>query len=320
MSSTLTGPRHVILDHELLGRLDPTSPRQEWVNLFQRTGLLSIDPQLAPSPIREVLLTLAAWPTADASQPVMERNKQAILLFAAGMVFAAGHGFFFSSQYPILHIVPLTLWAIAAWLVFGRTSQRDTTGQEREQRYAARAHAALRAMISRSFVIAVGDTIIEATPHLSWIEARLESLRNADIHHTRRAEELQAALHQVQSLNQRMGRPTHDAETAQIEASIAQEHASRRRIQELILAFRQRRTAYEQKVEELRIVATRRALSEQVDSLHAEAEASARALAEVEVDVISAEAEIRSLGDAILQEDHQVRAILEVVAMQRRPG
>jgi hypothetical protein len=188
-------------------------------------------------------------------------------------------------------------------------------------RSAERATRALRRLLSRTFVQAAGEHVVENTPHRAYLQIRLEeidvALRAAD----GRLAELAQVRERIRDANVRVGRAPDDVETARLDAAMTQQTGLRERVSAVRDLLAERLTDLDTHLERLRALAERRALSEQVSRLTEEGGARdplGMVAAAVEIDVAEIEGRIDGLALEAGHADLRLRSLLEVVGATRR--
>ncbi len=313
----------IVVDHELLSRLGPAAPAAEWVRALKRTGLWELDglDGAAGKELAEVRAAVAAGlvavppddtPLLPARWTPQHLNAAigSVALIALGVALVAGSPGWLAMALAVglaialqALLVPATrprVLAPASWPV-------------------ERATLALRRFLSRTFVTAAGDRIVENTPHRAYLELRLEELDRALRVADGRLAEIREVRARIVDANVRMGRAAEDVETSRLTAAIAEQEAARARVEGVRALLATRLADLEVQLDRLRVVVERQALSERVSRLvdaGARQDPVERVAADVEVDVAEIEGRVRSLALEAGDADARLRAVLEVVSVR----
>lgn len=282
MSDSNVGPARLVLDHELLWRLDPTDPPAEWERTLRRAGLwtLAQAENQHGRQVRELVATVEAW-----SAECRERESFAAEAWAALSILAG-------SRQP----------------------------GERARRLARRAHRLLRSVLGRTFIEIHGEVLVENVPHRDYLLLRIGEVEAAAAACRARADEMTRTRDGIRVANARLGRQAHDAETERLDEAIRLESVQAERVDAILLDLRARLARLEAELETARMYAERRALSERASRLteSPSANAAMRVASEIEVDVATIEAEVAGVLSGAREEDARLRAVLEVVGAGRR--
>ncbi len=282
MSDSAVGPARLVLDHELLWRLDPTDPPAEWERTLRRAGLwtLAQAENEHGRQVRELVATVEAW-----SAECRERES----------------------------------FAAEAWAALSRLAG-SRHPDERSRRLARRAHRLLRNVLGRTFIEIHGEVLVENVPHRDYLLLRISEVEAAAAACRARADEMARTRDGIRVANARLGRDSHDAETDRLDGAIRLERVQAERVDAILLDLRGRLARLEAELETARMYAERRALSERASRLteSPSANAAMRVASEIEVDVATIEAEVAGVLSGAREEDARLRAVLEVVGAGRR--
>jgi len=310
--------RRIVVDHALLSRLGPESPRAEWARTLKRAGVSDLD-GLDGEPgerLAAVHAAMRSWPGGAGPSrafalgwPTVAALGASLALTVLGLfVFQGGGGFF---------VLFATFPTIRMW-----QTARDTKRAGRpDPVHGARAATALRRFLACSFVAPAGDLLVENTPHRAYLELRLDEVARAARGTEGRLAELRALRARIADTNTRMGRTAEDVETRRLTTAIEEQEATRARVEGVRRLLAERLARFDAELERLRVVVERQVLSERVsrftgpDTREAPA---ARVAAEVEVEVAEIEARVRELALETGNADARLRAVLEVVGVGAR--
>jgi len=282
VSDSGSAPARLVLDHELLWRLDPTDAPAEWERSLRRAGLwtLAQGENEHGRQVRELVATVEAW-----SAECRERET-------------------FASE---------------AWAAIARLAGSRHPG-ERAQRLARRAHRLLRAVLGRTFIEIHGEMLVENVPHRDYLLLRIAEVEAAGAACRARADEMTRTRDGIRVANRKLGRDELDPETERLDAAIGAESGQAERVDGILADLRARLARLEAELETARMYAERRALSERAARLTESpaANAAMKVASEIEVDVASIEAEVAGVLSGAREEDARLRAVLEVVGAGRR--
>ena len=324
VSDVVPAPSHLVLDHELLWRLDESVAPAEWERVMRRTGLWRLAP-LAPAEGR-----LPGEP-GDTSRLVSElvRTVQAWSLRPAPVVpSAAAHwaasGAFLTGGAAVVLLVPVpanvVLLGVLVVAAAGVYAASRVPEEERppESRRAVRL---LRQLLGRTFIEMHGETIVENLPHRDYLQLRIREIDAARASCERRAAEMTRTLDGIRLSNARLGRDPDDAETENLVRSIEAQRLLGNRIEAVHVDLVSRLDRFDGELDRLRAIAERRALSERAARLTdgASVEESLRVASDIEVDVATIEAEVAGLIEVARSDDARLRSVLEVIGASR-PG
>ncbi|MFN7143257.1 MAG: hypothetical protein ACK4YP_05730 [Myxococcota bacterium] len=217
----------VVVDHELLSRLGPHTPRAEWERTLKRTGLWDLEGLEGTEgrDLAEVRAALGEPDPAPAAAPAERWTRAAPALRATAQCLAVLALILWVATGPtaaLLLAVAAACW-VAAWMAPPAPETAETPAGERATR-------ALRRFLSHSFVAAAGDRIVENTPHRAYLELRLDEVDRALRVVEGQIEELREVRMRVAQANVRIGRPAEDVETARLTAAIKEKEATRERV------------------------------------------------------------------------------------------
>ena len=221
-------------------------------------------------------------------------------------------------------------WALVLVLLFiaGRSGLRllARSGSARitlDELYAARQQLAwsVRAFLSHTWVYAVGDRVVESTPHGDYFEHRLMDLDAAASARVNQVEELAGLIRGVRRANAGLGLEEEDDETRRLNNQIDGIRAQLAQIARMREQVAERRDGYLARVARLRAIATRRALSMRVSNLVTDSEDDSieQDVAEVEVEVADLTERLRALDVDVSDADSELRAVLEVGKLDAGP-
>ncbi len=310
MSDLLHGPRHVVVDHELLERLGAETPRAVWLTTLRRAGLGDLRPQDTAAPaLRELLVAMAHWREPDELPPKLTPGGRARVAGGLTLVLALA-----ALPYALQSLLSFLVWlsAVALVVVALRHTQRappvEPSGVQ-----ARRATEALRRFCATSLVTVSGGAVLESTPHRTWFTRRAEELEAEDRRRRQNIDTLRDTAERIREVNRKLGRPEEDDETAQLAGAIEAELRAQARVRVVADHLQGRREQYEVRLEELRALGERRLLSETVGRLTENvSEHSERAAAQIEVDVLETEREIASLDLKVGEEAARLAVSLEL--------
>ncbi len=173
---------------------------------------------------------------------------------------------------------------------------------------------ALQSFLEHTWVAAVGDRILESTPHAIYLHHRLMDLDAARGAGEARARELRGLMSRIRQANQSLGRDQDDPEIARLQQQLDEVQGRLAQIDRLRADCASRAEAHNAQLERQRAIAARRALSSRVSNLvSAEGEdAALQQIAVIEVDIADLAARIRGLDVEIGSADAELRSVLEV--------
>lgn len=300
---------------------------EQWEKALRHAGLLAAVESpgldnglgLAPQLLREIgdrLRTLralerrlgeAAGP--DEQVPAQDLHRQALVLGVFGVCAAV-------SPSPMPELLAFGLGAYALRAAYKLWMPRLTVdhGTLAEARNAL-ARAVLR-LIEHTFVVAVGDQVLECTPHAVYLQNRLQDLDAAHGGLRDQIAERQALIAQIRQANAALGRPQDDAETTQIQRSLDDLRGRQGQIDRLRDDCAAQLEQHQAQIARHRAVATRQALSSGASALSEGADP--QVLAELEVDIAEIAARIQTLDLGLASADAELRAVLEVAGHKIR--
>lgn len=305
----------IVLDAPALARLDERSSRQQWVEVLARSGLLERmakagDDTEEARILKEIRSTLVGW---GAPRPALRDKGLAILrepLF--GGVAAA-----------VLLAVSILLWqqgvsGVFCFLAVGPLLYPFTQRQENERvadgptPEAARLATLVQRLLGRSFVTVLDGAVVEHIPHCALLRARLAEIDLAEAGLQARAAEIEGTWREIARLNQRMGRPVEDAETARLTDVLAQERGQREALEAMRAELEATLERTDQVLRELRMTAIRRSLSDRAHRLAAGSGQAGMALAAAETELAGFSERLLALAAETEDADARLRALLEV--------
>ncbi|MCB9743002.1 MAG: hypothetical protein H6741_02665 [Alphaproteobacteria bacterium] len=229
---------------------------------------------------------------------------------ALGGLFIAG---------PIGLVLGLILGVIFAVNV-GAGAPSETRLIERRRRVAAsRLVEATRSVVRRNFVEAIDGMVFECAPHRTFLHARAADVVRTVHKLEARSEELLHLRNGLVDANERLGRPAEDEEVQAVDAERARIATQVGELKRLGVSLKQQIDRYDEAQTQLRLIATRRALSEKVGEVleRAPSDEARRAAAEIEVDILELEGTFEALELELSDADADLRAVLETAAVTR---
>lgn len=198
-----------------------------------------------------------------------------------------------------------------AWRAFG---PRARVGREQLASARLRLAQAIQAFVEQTWVAALGDRVLESTPHAIYLHNRLTDLDAARGASEAQQRELKALLHRIRQANSSLGRDPDDAETRRIQRQIEDIDRRIALIDRLRAECAERERAHLAQLERQRAIAARRALSSRLSELvdRDGADAAAQEIAVIEVDIADLAARLRGLDVEISSADAELRSVLEV--------
>lgn len=315
----------LVVDHELLSRLGPASPRAEWERTLRRTGLWELDALggAEGKDLATVRSLVGAWPEAA---PVSAPGALGGAWTVAPLVILFG-GLYFALTGTSASSVLLGMFVAAVFAVLAAALWSAAAATPGKVPGAA-AHAddatrALRRFLSHTFVEVAGGKIVENTPHRVYLELRLEDIDRALRAADGKLAEMAVLRKRIRDTNSRMGRAPDDVETNRLTAAIGEQESARERVRAVRALLAVRLHELDAQLERLRAIAERRALSERVSQLTDGAGAHApeeRVAADIEVDVAEIEGRVRELALEVGEADARLGALLEVVGASQKRG
>jgi len=305
----------LVLDAPALARLDERSPRQQWVEVLARGGLLERMAKAGDETeegriLKEIRNTLVGW---GMPRPAL-RNKGMALLrepVVLGVVVAG------------LVALSIVLWrqgvsGVFCFLALGPLLYPLSQAQEPEAvrdgptPEAARLTTLVNRLLGRSFVTVLDGAVVEHIPHCALLRARLSEIDLAEAGLQARAAEIEGTRREIARLNERMGRPVEDSETTRLTAVLEQESRQR----EALAAMRSELEATLERTDdvlrELRMTAIRRSLSDRAARLAAGSGRAGMALAAAETELAGFSERLLVLAAETEDADARLRALLEV--------
>ncbi len=320
MSETAVGPPRLVLDHELLWRLDAAAEVAEWEKTLRRAGLWTLERVESEQgrQLSDLIQTVEAWQAEERS----ERGPT-----GTGIVATVALPLGLTALLALLAAAlpgPLNLLAwggvLAAVVLGAQWFARARPRSERAEQLARRAHRLLRGVLGRTFIEIHGEVLVENVPHRDYLLLRIAEVEAAAAACRTRAEEMARTRDGIRVANARLGRGESDAETERLGEAIAAESAQAERVEAILLDLRARLARLEDELERVRMYAERRALSERASRLTESPSTSVamKVASEIEVDVAGIEAEVAGVLSGARDQDARLRAVLEVVGAGRR--
>lgn len=322
VSDDVPAPARVVLDHELLWRLEADTPPAEWERTLRRTGLWSLAAASTGSEraesahgeaaklVTELVRTVEAWSNRPAPQP-----PSPLLPAATGLAFVLGFVAVVALVPAPANAVLTGVLAVAAGGVYlaGRSPEPTLPPEAR------RAMRLLRQLLGRTFVEIHGETVVENLPHRDYLQLRIGEIEAASANCDARVAEMTRTLDGIRLSNTRLGRPADDPETENLARSIEAQRLLRGRVETVRIDLVSRLQRFDAELERLRALAERRALSERAARLTegAAIEESLRVASDIEVDVATIEAEVAGLIEVARHDDARLRSVLEVIGATR---
>ncbi len=315
----------VVVDHELLSRLGPASPRAEWVRTLKRTGLWDLDALEGAEgkDLAQLRASVREWP--EAAAPTGPGHLGAywgwapVVLFLAAFLFAAEVA---SASTLLVGLLVLLVGVVLTGALWSAAAATPGPGPAAAA-YADHATRALRRFLAHTFVEVAGGKIVENTPHRAYLELRLAEIDRALRAADGKLAEMSTIRRRIHDANTRMGRAAEDVETERLGRAIADQEQARERVRSVQALLAARLHELEAQLERLRAIAERRALSERVSQLTdagGPANPVERVAAEIEVDVAEIEGRVRELALEAGDADARLGALLEVVGAARSRG
>ncbi|MCB9758709.1 MAG: hypothetical protein H6739_02620 [Alphaproteobacteria bacterium] len=184
---------------------------------------------------------------------------------------------------------------------------------------ARRLHEQVLKLAGRSFVEVVDGTVFVNAPHRAFLTARIRDVERAVVRLIQRDGELVHLRAGLVDTNERLGRPAEDEEVAAVDAErdrIARQIEDLDALRGQLIGQLER---FEEALEKLRLMATRRALSERVSGMleRSAAEEARRAASAIEIDVAELEARFEDMALELSDADAALRAVLEIETASR---
>ncbi len=247
--------------------------------------------------------------------PKRDADAVVVALCLAGMVTA-----FAPAELRPLLAMGFTVYGVKTfWTQF---SPRAKVG--REQLAAARRALALavQSFLEHTWVSALGDRVIESTPHAVYLNHRLMDLDAARGAGEARVRELRGLMARIREANQSLGRAEEDAETARLQRQLDELQGRLSQIDRLRADCATRAEAHLGQLDRQRAIAARRALSSRVSNLvdRDADDASQQQIAVIEVDIADIAARLRNLDVEIGSADAELRSVLEVSGVGGAPA
>lgn len=296
----------------------------QWERALQESGLMAVlqSPQrdlggsglgarineirAALENVRRAELDLGRLVDADAPRDAAEVDLLMVLLCISGALAAlAPSGLRYVGALILMGVALRPAWRL--WAPRARI-QREQFAQARRDL----ALAVLR-FLERTWVVALGDQVLESAPHAVYFEHRLTDLDNARAARQREATEVRALIARVAAANAQLGQPSEDAETRRLGRQIEELAVRTAQIDRVRAHCQEQFETYRAQIERQRAIAARRALSSRVASVVDPGDdSSGQEVAEIEVDIGDLVAEIRTLDVETGNADAELRSVLEV--------
>lgn len=304
----------IVLDAPALARLDERSTRQQWVEALARTGLLERAAKAGDETeeariLQEIRGTLVSWGAPRPSprhtaipflrQPVLAGIVAAALLAVSILLWRQG----VSGVFCLLAVGPL-LYPLA------HQEREPVSGSPTPE--GARLATLVKRLLGRSFVTVLDGAVVEHIPHCALLRARLAEIDIAEAGLQARAAEIEATRREIARLNQRMGRPVEDAETARLTDVLAQERGQRDALEAMRGELEATLERTDDVLRELRMTAIRRSLSDRAHRLAAGSGQAGMALAAAETELTGFSERLLALAAETEDADARLRALLEV--------
>jgi hypothetical protein len=322
-------PPPLVIDAAAFGHLRSATSHGEWRQTLVALGLWDLEglDGAAGADLQELREAVAEGQRLSAGRPVAARRVVNVKVLQ-GVSGYGGITALVASAVVAFRTYDLGyLWAGMGAALVG-VGVAGLVGVIRWPRVAApappewpreRASQALKRLLSRTFIAAVGTRVVESTPHRAWLALRLQAVDRALRANEARIAGLTTLREHVQEANTRLGRPGEDAETTKLAASIAAQEVTRRNLLTVRTLVAGRLRELDAQLEALRAVAGRRVLSARVSRMtEAPPGPEERVVAEVEVDVAGIEGKIRALALDVGDADARLQAALEVVGAGAR--
>jgi len=267
--------------------------------------------------VRELEQRLGEDAEVDGQMSRREHEGIVLLLCGFGVLAALAP----SELRPLLAAAFAIYGGRAAWRQYGPRLR-----VERDHLASARAQlaGAIQSFLEQTWVAAVGDRVLESTPHAVYLHHRLMDLDAARGAGEARARELRALAARIRATNQSLGQEEDDAETRRIQRQIDEIQSRLGLIDRLRADCSARADTHVARLERQRVIAARRALSSRVSNMvSSDAEdASAQEIAAIEVDIADLAARMRGLDVEAGSADADLRSVLEVAGAGGRaaPG
>lgn len=305
----------IVLDAPALARLDERSPRQQWVEVLARSGLLERMAKAGDETeegriLKEIRSTLVAW---GKPRPALRGKWMAMLQepLVAGMLVAA------------LVALSLIFWqqgisGVFCFLAVGpllyplSQRQEQDAASEGPTPESARLATLVQRLLGRSFVTVLDGAVVEHIPHCALLRARLAEIDLAEAGLQARATEIEGTRREIARLNQRMGRPVEDAETARLTVVLEQEDRQRDALAAMRAELEATLERTNDVLRELRMTAIRRSLSDRATRLAAGSGHASMALAAAETELAGFSERLLALAAETEDADARLRALLEV--------
>lgn len=263
--------------------------------------------------VRDLEQRLGEDAEVDGQMSRSEHEGVVLLLCAFGVLAALAP----SELRPFLAAALGIYGGRAAWRQWGPRLR-----VERDQLSSARAGlaGAVQSFLEQTWVAAIGDRVLESTPHAVYLHHRLMDLDAARGAGEARARELRGLIARIRATNQSLGQEQDDAETRRVQRQIDEIQSRLSLIDRLRADCSARSEAHLARLERQRVIAARRALSSRVSSMvdGDSDDASAQEIATIEVDIADLAARMRGLEVEAGSADADLRSVLEVAGAAGR--
>lgn len=298
--------RRLLLDHELLARLGPESSLTEWETTLRRSGLWELPPAEGEWGRLAQGVRASVQRARQESRPTLtpEASQALFMLATAGAVLLAARMGLVAGTLALTITLALAFWRYGP----GRAAKEATPPL-------ARASTLLRQLLQRTIVDTAGELVVEHLPHREYLVLRIQDLETSRREGESRLADLLATAQRIRTSNRRLGREEVDREVRQLEVAHAEGTTALLQLTRLAAELHARLATLDERLEQMRAHAERRALSFRVARLtdEAEAEPTLRVISEIEVDVLEIEADLRPLAVDHRENEARLRTLLELL-------
>lgn len=320
-----SGPKNIVLDHEVLASCAHDDDIETWRRKLRSAGVLNVDlsqshvtavgdPMSGLAAIQRRFFELETLESearsghhgamiVDVNDPETRvRAAQAGTVFVALVLFGVW-GFLLGGAGAA---------AIQLWFNSHRPAQSNSSA--RRVFLARNLQQHVQELAALTFVDASEGVVFENSPHRTFLLQRIQDVHRALMKLDEREGQLVGLRDGLIVTNRRLGRPEEDEEVLAIGREMRRIGEQRVKLTELERHLDEQLARFETALEHLRLLATRRALSDHVGRLleGPEAETVRRAAAAIEVDILELEGRFRELSVELSDADAQLRAVLEV--------
>lgn len=327
MLTSNAGPKNIVLDHEVLASCAAEDDIETWRRKLRNAGVLSVDisaaggPEAPPGDPIGVLSGIQRrfFELEAVGGALARREATGAVIDLADPdtpVRAAQVGTFVIST-MLFGLVGVLVGGVAvAGIELWRASRRpkDASFAARRVFLTRSLHSQVQELAGQTFVDVAEGVVFENSPHRTFLQQRIHDVHRALM----KLDEREGALHGLREglivTNRRLGRQEEDDEVLAIGREMGRIGEQRVKLTELERHLDDQLARFEVALEHLRLLATRRALSDHVGRLleGPEAETVRRAAAAIEVDILELEGRFRELSVELSDADAQLRAVLEV--------